>query len=172
MNSRNAMEFLVQKVPAINRDRIFTAGHSSAGTLSLLFAEHESRLAGCVAYAPCVDVEKRLSEYVSNPLVEVLLPEVRLFVRQGSPQRHFQSLKCPVFLFHAEGDTNAPFDESRKLSERLNAQGTSCQLDSMPDGDHYNSMLETGIPSAIVWLKNTAAQTPTNSNEPSKPAPK
>ena len=172
VNSRNAMEFLVQKVPAINRDRIFTAGHSSAGTLSLLFAEHESRLAGCVAYAPCVDVEKRLSEYVSNPLVEVLLPEVRLFVRQGSPQRHFQSLKCPVFLFHAEGDTNAPFDESRKLSERLNAQGTSCQLDSVPDGDHYNSMLETGIPRAIVWLKNTAAQTPTNSNEPSKPAPK
>jgi len=172
VNSRNAMEFLLRKVPAINHEKIFAAGHSSAGTLSLLFAEHESRLAGCIAYAPCVDVEKRLAEYISNPLAEVLLPEVEPFVRQGSPQRHFQSLKCPVFLFHAEGDTNAPFDESREFAERLTAQGTPCELASVPDGDHYNSMLKDGIPRGIAWLKNAATQTSPVSDEPSEPAPK
>ena len=158
VNSRNSLEFLLQKVPAINRDRIFTAGHSSAGTLSLLFAEHESRLAGCIAYAPCIDVEKRLADFISSAVVEVLMPDVEQFVRQESPLRHFKSLKCPVFLFHAEGDTNAPFDESKEFTARLTAQGTPCKLESVPDGDHYNSMLEEGIPRGIVWLKNSASR--------------
>jgi alpha-beta hydrolase superfamily lysophospholipase len=171
VNSRNAMEFLLQKIPAINHERIFTAGHSSAGTLSLLFAEHESRLAGCIAYAPCLDVEKRLSEYIANPLVKILMPEVDQFVRQGSPQRHLLSLKCPVFLFHAEGDTNASFAESREFAERLNAQGTPCKLESVPDGDHYSSMLEDGIPRGISWLKNTAMQTSSVSSSPPGPGP-
>ena len=171
VNSRNAMEFLLQKVPAINHERIFTAGHSSAGTLSLLFAEHESRLAGCIAYAPCIDVEKRLSEYIANPLVEILMSEVDQFVRQGSPQRHLRSLKCPVFLFHAEGDTNVPFAESREFAERLNAQGTPCKLESVPDGDHYSSMLVDGIPRGISWLKDTAMQTSPVSSSPSGPGP-
>ena len=153
VNSRNALEFLVQKVPAINRNRIFTAGHSSAGTLALLFAEHESRIAGCVAYAPCLDLEKRLADYISSAVIEVLMPDVEQFVRQESPLRHFKSLKCPVFLFHAEGDEDTPFDESKELTERLAAQGTLCKLESVPDGDHYNSMLEEGIPRGIVWLK-------------------
>jgi len=169
VNARNAMEFLLQKVPAINRERIFTAGHSSAGTLSLLFAEHESRLAGCIAYAPCLDVEKRLSEYIANPLVKILMSEVDQFVRQGSPQRHLLSLKCPVFLFHAEGDTNAPFAESREFAERLNAQGTLCKLESVPDGDHYSSMLEEGIPRGISWLKDIAMQTSPVSSSPPGP---
>ncbi|NQV25664.1 MAG: prolyl oligopeptidase family serine peptidase [Rhodopirellula sp.] len=175
VNSRNALEFLLQNVPAINRDRIFTAGHSSAGTLSLLFAEHESRLAGCLAYAPCVDVEKRLKEYVANPLVQVLMPEVKTFIRQESPMRHVSSLKCPVFIFHAEGDANAPFDESRQLAARLTAQGTPCQLESIPDGDHYDSMLEAGIPRAQDWLRNIAfGELPTADTPPasqSKTAP-
>ena len=171
VNARNAMEFLLQKVPAINREKIFTAGHSSAGTLSLLFAEHESRLAGCIVYAPCIDVEKRLSEYIANPLVKILMSEVAQFVRQGSPQRHLLSLKCPVFLFHAEGDTNVPFAESREFAERLNAQGTPCKLESVPDGNHYSSMLEEGIPRGISWLRNTAMQTSPVSSSPSGPGP-
>ena len=141
VNSRNALEFLLQKVPVINPEKIFTAGHSSAGTLSLLFAEHESRLAGCIAYAPCVDVENRLSDFVSNPLIEALLPGVEKFVRRESPLRHYKSLKCPVFLFHAESDTNTPFEESQKLADLLTTQGVPCKLASVPDGDHYSSML-------------------------------
>ncbi|MFT4556970.1 MAG: dienelactone hydrolase [Planctomycetaceae bacterium] len=166
VNSRNALEFLVQKVPAINRNRIFTAGHSSAGTLALLFAEHESRIAGCVAYAPCLDLEKRLADYISSAVIEVLMPDVEQFVRQESPLRHFKSLKCPVFLFHAEGDEDTPFDESKELTERLAAQGTLCKLESVPDGDHYNSMLEEGIPRGIVWLKNSASKRTAEPVEP------
>lgn len=153
VNARNALEFVLQQVPAVNPERIFTAGHSSAGTLSLLFAEHESRLAGCIAYAPCVDVEKRLIKFTSNPLIRILMPDVETFVRQESPMRHLDSLKCPVFIFHSEGDANAPFEESQQLAAELSKQGTSCQFETVSDGEHYNSMLEEGIPRGLVWLK-------------------
>ena len=155
VNARNALEFVLQQVPAVDPKLVFTAGHSSAGTLALLFAEHESRLAGCIAYAPCVDVEKRLSDYSSNPRVQLLLPDIEAFVRQESPLTHVKSLNCPVFLFHAEGDSNAPISESQALAARLTTQGTLCQLETVPDGDHYDSMLEEGIPRGIAWLKRT-----------------
>lgn len=153
VNARNALEFLLQQVPVVDPNQIYSAGHSSAGTLSLLFAQHESRLAGAIAYAPCVDVEKRLADYVSDPRVQLLLPEIGAFVRQESPLRHLESLTCPVFLFHAEGDLNSPCAESQRLAAMLSAQGTSCQLETIPDGDHYDSMLEEGIPRGIAWLK-------------------
>lgn len=153
VNSRNALEFVLQQVPIVDPQRIYSAGHSSAGTLSLLFAQHESRLAGTIAYAPCVDVESRLAEYVSDPRVELLLPEIAAFVRQESPLRHVESLKCPVFLFHAQGDSNSPFEESQRLAAMLAAQGTSCQLETISGGDHYESMLGEGIPRGIAWLK-------------------
>jgi predicted Zn finger-like uncharacterized protein len=153
VNARNALEFVLQEVPAVNSDQIFTAGHSSAGTLSLLFAEHESRLAGCIAYAPCVDVEKRLVKFTSNPLIRLLMPDVEAFLRQESPLRHLDTLKCPVFVFHSESDSNVPFEESQQLAAKLANQGTSCQFETLSDGDHYDSMLEEGIPRGLVWLK-------------------
>lgn len=153
VNARNALEFVLQQVPAVNPEKIFSAGHSSAGTLSLLFAEHESRLAGCIAYAPCIDVEKRLAPYTSNPLVKQLLPGVDDFVQRQSPMQHLDSLKCPVFIFHAEGDSNAPISESRQFAANLEKRGTRCRLETIPSGDHYNSMLEEGVPRGVEWLK-------------------
>jgi hypothetical protein len=74
-----------------------------------------------------------------------------------------------VFLFHAEGDTNAPHDESQDFATRLAALGTPSHLESVPDGDHYNLMLEEGIPRGIVWLKNTALGESSDPDEPSAP---
>lgn len=158
VNARNAMEFLLQRVPAVDPTKIFAAGHSSAGTLSLLLAAHENRLAGAVAYAPCIDLETRLADYVSDPRVQLLLPGITDFVRQESPLNHVTSMKSPIFLFHAEGDANSPFEESQRLAAMLSAQGTPCQLEAVPDGDHYESMLAEGIPRAIAWLRKQMAE--------------
>ena len=63
INARNALEYTLANVPEVNRKQLFSAGHSSAGTLALLFAEHEPRLAGCVAYAPAIDLKNRFPRY-------------------------------------------------------------------------------------------------------------
>ena len=39
VNARNALEFVLARVPEVDPKRIYAAGHSSAGTLALLFAE-------------------------------------------------------------------------------------------------------------------------------------
>ena len=46
----------LKSIPA----QIYAAGHSSAATHALLFAAHEPRLAGVIAYAPAADVPKRI----------------------------------------------------------------------------------------------------------------
>lgn len=48
-DTRKALDYALARVPAIDPKRIYTAGHSSAGTLSLLVAQHEPRIAACIA---------------------------------------------------------------------------------------------------------------------------
>src|SRR5262249_55038981 len=110
-NARVALDFLLARVPAIDPNRVYIAGHSSAGTLALLVAEHDPRIKACVAYAPCTDVEARLHG-VSLSL-ENSQPGYKDFLHNSSPRTHAAKLKCPLFLFHAEDDHNVSIRESK-----------------------------------------------------------
>jgi len=151
VNARNAMQYALDRVPEVNPAKIFAAGHSSAATLALLLAEHEPRLAGVIAFAPAINLSERL-----GPLLRVLslqLPGVIDFVTQSSPATHRQRLKCPTFLFHAEDDSNVPIAGSRKLAADLKEQGTDVTFVTAATGNHYQSMIDEGIPAAIKWLR-------------------
>ena len=171
VNARIALEFLLAKVPAVDRSRIFTAGHSSAGTLSLLFAEHEPRLAGSIAYAPAIDLEARFGSFTLIALGGKL-PGLRDFVLKHSPKNHEAGYSAPVFLFHAEDDSNVPIATSRASVDRLKSLGKSVTLEAVPTGDHYDSMIQQGIPRAIAWLKSRAGNPPSAlPTPPPPPAP-
>src|SRR6185369_9853980 len=60
-NAKMALDFAIDKIPSLDSDRIYTAGHSSAGTLALLVASHDQRIKGCAAFAPVTDVPKRIA---------------------------------------------------------------------------------------------------------------
>jgi dienelactone hydrolase len=152
VNARNALEFALAKVPEVNPKQIYTAGHSSAGTAALLFAAHEPRIAGCIAYAPCTDVvgwfpgiQVRMlsSEYQG-------LPD---FLHRSSPLTHIERIKCPTLLFHAEDDSVVEIAQTRSFADKLTGQGTEVKLSTVPSGDHYDSMINQGIPGAIEWIK-------------------
>ena len=119
--------------------------------MSLLFAEHEPRLAGCIGYAPCYDVTEHLSPM--GVAMSMLLPGVVDFAAQSSPATHRKRLKCPVFLFHAEDDSVCEIADSRAFEAQLRQQGTNVTLETVASGDHYDSMIEQGIPKAVEWLK-------------------
>ncbi len=153
VDGRNALEYVVAKLPQVDPKKIYTAGHSSAGTVSLLMAEHEPRLAGSIAYAPCTDVEARLADAVSNWTVRSLLPDLQNFLKQSSPKTHVSHIGCPVFVFHANDDSNVNVSESRDFVNRLKAAGKQVDFQTVPFGDHYDSMVKQGIPAAISWLK-------------------
>src|SRR5262245_31329987 len=99
VNGRNAVDYLLAKVPEVDPARIYAAGHSSAATHALLLAAHEPRLAGVMAYAPATDLPKRMSGQL--PFFRFLLPGLVDFVTQSSPSTPAAALKKPVFLFHA-----------------------------------------------------------------------
>lgn len=156
VNGRNALDFVLARLPQVDPQRIYSAGHSSAGTLSLLLAEHEPRLRGCIAYAPATDVEARLGEAGENALMGLLFPGLGDFIRQSSPKTHVAQLNCPVFLFHARDDSNEPFATTQEFSELLKSNGKSCEFSIAESGDHYDSMIDQGIPRGIEWLKSQA----------------
>src|SRR4051794_11866805 len=151
VNARNALEYAVTKVPEVDPKQIYAAGHSSAASHALLFAEHEPRLAGVIAYAPATNVPERF-----GPLLRALafqLPGVVDFAAQSSPHTHRKRLKCPVFLFHAEDDSNCPIAQTRKFADELKVQGTDVTLMTVAPGENYQSMIDDGIPAAIKWLR-------------------
>lgn len=150
VNARNALEYVLAKVPEVNPKKIHSAGHSSAGTMSLLFAEHEPRLAGCIAYAPCTDVPAFITGVRALSFTH---PGIADFVVQSSPNTHESRLNCPVFLFHAEDDGNVDVEETEEFATRLQQKGRDVTLKIVPTGDHYDSMIDEGIPAAIQWLK-------------------
>lgn len=153
VNARNAMAFVLQRVPEVDPRRIYIAGHSSAGTLALLFAEHEPSLRGCIAYAPAVEIAPRLRDVVNDRRLAGMFPNLATFVERSAPVTHVGTLSCPVFLFHGVGDTNTSFAQSATFTNTANAQGKSVTLSQVPDADHYQAMAVRGVPLAIEWLR-------------------
>ncbi len=175
VNVRNAVEFLINKVPQVDPKRIYIAGHSSAATLALLAAQHEPRLKGCIAYAPATDVVSRLKSVIDNSAASRVFPDVADFAKQSSPLTHVSKIGCPVFLFHAADDSNTPVSDSRRFAELLKSNGKAVTYVEVPTGNHYDSMIQQGIPTAIPWLKqlagvSDAARAPTAQVTPTNPA--
>jgi dipeptidyl aminopeptidase/acylaminoacyl peptidase len=152
INARNALEYALQHVPEVDPQKIYIAGHSSAACLALLYAEHESRLAGCIAFAPAPDK----STWIPAPMVRMLamaLPELPTFLVRSSAVTHAASFQCPLFLFHAADDSTVSVEESRRFSRQLQAAGKQVEYREVATGDHYDAMVDQGIPAAIEWLR-------------------
>lgn len=151
VNARNAIDYCLSKVPAINPQKIFTAGHSSAGTIAILLAQNDSRIRACVAYAPVIDVESRLGDGLST--LDRADSGFADFIRASSPQTQLDKIRCPILLFSAEDDDNVPCESVRTTANDLKSRGKLVELKTVKTGGHYDSMIEQGIPAGIAWLK-------------------
>ncbi len=152
-NSRAALEFVLARLPQVDSARIFAAGHSSAGTLALLLAAHESRLKGCIAYAPAVDVAKRLGPMVRLLAMGDQFPGIVDFTVRSSPHTHLSRIKCPTFFFWALDDGVVDLTDLQQFAADLGKTRQDVKSRTAPGGGHYDPMIGTGIPSAIEWMK-------------------
>jgi len=152
VNAYIALEYLLTRVPAVDPTQLFAAGHSSAATMAILFAEHEPRLAGSVAFASPVDL---VEVYGPARMTSVAgtYPDVREFLAKVSPRNHEATLQCPLLLFHAEDDAITPIQQSRDAAARLKSLGKVVTLATVPTGGHFPSMIQQGIPRAIDWMR-------------------
>lgn len=154
VNAHIALEYALAKVPEVDPSRISAVGHSSAGTLAVLFAEHEPRLKACVAFAPAVDVEMRFGPGRVAQLSQAGVGD--LCVRY-SPRQNEDKLQVPLLLFHARDDSNVPAADTEAFASDLQNKGKSVKLDLVDSGNHYDSMINEGIPHAIAWLNEQGA---------------
>lgn len=160
INGRIAIEFLKARVPEIDPDRLYVAGHYAAGTFALLLAEHEPTIRACLAYAPVVDLIDRLHK---NGFEQLLARDgyAELF-RYFSPKSRESDLNCPVFLFNARDNARVDADETIDFGRQLTAMGKKVKVEIVDQGGDVQSMHATGIPDGIKWLTNIDRQITTN----------
>ena len=148
-----ALKIALEKFSQIDSKRVFVAGHSSAATLALQIAASSPQIQGCVAFAPITDIEARLGIGTLASL-EGNSPGITKFLHDTSPSNQIDTLRCPVFLFHADDDTNVPTAAIETFRDALLTHHKQVKYVSVSSGGHYNSMIEIGIPKAIIWLKS------------------
>jgi|GEM_PF-1971731 len=157
-------------IPGIDKNNVFIAGHSSAGTLSLLFAEHYPQVKGCLSYAASVDLKKSMAPFL--PEFKRLIPDIEDFIRLSSPQTNISSLTCPVFIFHSRGDQVTSFANSQNFASQLKAQGTEVEFVAGNGSDHYQTMIDEGLPKGIEWIKKHLTNSPSSPTAPQMAASK
>jgi dienelactone hydrolase/DNA-directed RNA polymerase subunit RPC12/RpoP len=158
VNGKIAKEFLKLRAPAVDPDRLYVAGHSSAATFALLFAEHDRDIKGCVAYAPIVDLEAWFTGRRGGLIRRVGFGDL---ITRCSPRADEARLNCPVFLFHSRKDEFVPYMSTEEFAEGLLSAKKPVTLKLVDDNDrdhHYEPMLKQGIPAAIDWLKARDAE--------------
>jgi predicted Zn finger-like uncharacterized protein len=141
-----AAEFL-SKMPGVDSDRIYVAGHSAGGTLAMLAAMTSKRFKGCASFSGSPDqvtFVKRNSELAPFNSSNSKELEMR------SPLAFPKSFKCPARLYW--GSEEMPFRlATRALIEKATAAGLDVQGIEVP-GDHFSS-LDQAIPQAVTFFQ-------------------
>jgi dienelactone hydrolase len=151
-NARIAITYALNQVHA-DPLRLYVAGRRSAGTLALQVAESDSRVTGCVAFAPCVDVEAGLAQ--AMPVLDGDIPGFRSYVKRYSPKNRVQELRCPVFLFHPSDDRKYAPQATQAFAARAKMFNPDITYIAAGADD---ATFRDGIPQAVAWMKRVGSR--------------
>lgn len=154
LNARHAIDYVVRMLPEIDANRLYSAGHSSAGRIALLLASSDPRIRGCAAYAAVTDAEGRADTIAAEPTryLESRIGGFREFLRDTSPAHRVDRLHCPIFVYHSNDDSLIPVDDTVQFVDALKKAGVNVTFVRGTSGDHYDSMIDEGLPKGIAWL--------------------
>jgi dienelactone hydrolase len=150
-NARAAINWMLKNFPEVDPERLYAAGHSSAGTLALLLCENDPRFKACASFAPRSNTEANVPTDQLPPLRRVI-PGIDQIFSTFNPVKHAGEMKCPVLLFHAKDDSVVPISETEAFVEALRAAGKRCTIVRVNTGNHYDPMINRGIPRAMAFF--------------------
>lgn len=153
-NEQNALNYALDKIPVLDVERIYIAGHSSAATHALLVAANESRIKAAIAYAPATDLEKSLAD-ILEPFDKHIFG-FKNFIKESSPNNNISKIKIPVFIFQAKDDSVVPIENTKTFVSELEKVNSNVTFVIAENGNHYDSMIQQGIPKGIEWLNKIA----------------
>ena len=157
-NARMAVEYVLSKVPQVDPNRLYAAGHSSAGTMALDLAVADNRIRAVAAYAPATDVVAYWGNHLDD--LNRAVPGSAALASRVSPLKHVSQFNCPVFIFHADDDRTVPNGEVQRFVDEMESAGKSIEFRRVPSGGHYNSMIREGIPQGISFFLQNGAMEP------------
>jgi len=151
-----AIEFALHKVPEVDPSQLYACGHSSAATQALDLAANDRRIRACCAYAPCTNFAKQWGDSKLSQFV----PGLSEFAKRDAPMSHVDDFACPVFLFHADDDSNpnCTLPDNQAFADAMHAAKKDMTFQRVATGGHYRSMLKEGIPAGIAFLKAHGAK--------------
>ena len=123
-------------LPFVDASRIFVAGHSIGGTLTLLAAQASNRFRAAAAFSGSPDQQAFLRG--QEQLAPFDLGDMRE-LQLRSPLAYAESFKCPTRLYR--GDQELYFANLEKVASLARRKGLDVAAVVVP-GDHYSAVPE------------------------------
>lgn len=142
-----AIEY-VRKLPYVNANRVYFAGHSTGGTITLLTAAATDKVRAVFSFGGAPDIAQFLGGQNAGmaPFDPKNLREC--YVR--SPIVYAATLRVPVFYF--EGEESAYPEGAADMARRATAAGKKMQAFTLRGGTHF-SILRPLIPLIAEKIK-------------------
>ena len=141
---------VAESLPWIDKKHIYVAGHSSAATLALQAAAFDSRVAGCIALAPEVNVPRFVQG--AGAIERAGAPGLQATLAALSPHNNIARLTKPVFLSVASDDDVVRPADVKGFAETLQKTNPATTFLPVASGGHFDGMMKEGRAGALEWL--------------------
>ena len=126
----NALRFILELIPGLQRQRLYHYGGSQGGFIALLSAIFAPRtFASIYATSSITSFDATHVEWAGRTFTPHEL-SVRNVVE------HAHLIGCPVYLEHGTADSIVPWEHTRRLEERLRSLGKSVRARYHEGGEH------------------------------------
>ncbi|MEM9283406.1 MAG: dienelactone hydrolase family protein [Verrucomicrobiota bacterium] len=146
-----ALNFAAARIPSIDTDRLYVAGHSSAATTALAIAQASKKVKGVAIYAPPLDLRDLLGGML--PELNQLHEGFGEFLSTFSPSENASRIEAPIMLFYAEDDQLMEESAIKEYWQKLDQSNTDALVIRSELGGHYLSMIRHGMPLGIEWFQ-------------------
>ncbi len=147
IHGRNAINFVLQELLSIDPHRLYTIGHSSVGKQALLLAAADSRITGCVAFAPACEISKEEADTIAK--LNGLERRLRVsFLEQSNPLAFANRLTVPVLLVSSASDRVIPAQDVVRFGA---AVGENADVRLVYSPDHF-SIPDAALGMTRSWL--------------------
>src|SRR5262245_22029643 len=142
-----AGEYLA-KLPGVDPDKVYIAGHSAGGTLTLLGALTSKRFRAATSFSGSPDQKAFLwGQTELAPFNYNDIPEIRM----RSPVAWATSFKCPVRLYYGTDEEWSFGSYSKETAKRAKTKGLDVEAESVP-GNHFTHV-QTAIRRSVVFFQ-------------------
>ncbi|WP_081173435.1 alpha/beta hydrolase family protein [Rhizobium rhizosphaerae] len=137
-------------LPGVDPDRIYLAGHSIGGTLTLMAAQASPMFRAAASFSPNPDGRSFFRRFPEDIRFDTSDPRE---YDMRSPICFAESFKCPVLILHGSSETRTD-SVIRLTAARAKAKGLDVRR-GVIDGGH-TSALDGEIPASLGFFKGLA----------------